>query len=129
MFTGVKRILLLISGFILLLFGAVGVILPVMPTTPFVLLAAICFSFSSPTIYNWLLGTHFFGDFIRNYKEKTGIPMKTKIFSICFLWVMLGIAVFFHFKVWLLILLLVIGACVTAHILLLKNVATGTVKS
>jgi uncharacterized membrane protein YbaN (DUF454 family) len=81
------KALLFIAGTISLALGAVGLFLPILPTTPFLLLSAACYMRSSERMYNWLLGNRWFGEYIRNYREGRGIPMKTKIFVITVLWV------------------------------------------
>ena len=65
------KVLLIGVGFLLLGLGAVGVFIPVLPTTPFVLLVATCFGSASPKMYKWLAETRFFGQFVENYKNKT----------------------------------------------------------
>ena len=59
-----KKYVLIACGFLLLALGAVGIVIPVVPTTPFVLLAAGCFSASSPKAYQFLLRSRFFGPYI-----------------------------------------------------------------
>ncbi len=75
----IYRILYFIGGNISLAFGIMGIFLPGLPTTPFVLLAAALYAKSSPKLYNWLLNHKFFGPRIRNYREKQGITKKGKI--------------------------------------------------
>ncbi|MGI6152899.1 MAG: YbaN family protein [Christensenellaceae bacterium] len=116
-----KSLVLTISGFAFLGLGAVGVALPVMPTTPFILLSAICFATGNKRLSAWISKSPVFGSFIENYREKRGVPKKTKIVSIAFLWTGLIISMLITQKTWLAILLLVVGACVTAHILLIKT--------
>jgi uncharacterized protein len=82
----IVKSLLLTAGTISLALGAIGLFLPILPTTPFLLLSAACYLRSSERMYNWLLGNRWFGDYIRNYREGKGIPMKTKIFTIAVLW-------------------------------------------
>ena len=69
----VKKRLLFISGFISLALGIVGIILPLLPTTPFLLLSAYCFSQSSEKFHNYILNNKVFGQYIRDYNEKKGI--------------------------------------------------------
>ncbi len=80
------RILLMIAGTISLGLGAVGIFLPILPTTPFLLVAAACYLRSSERMYNWLLKNRWFGEYLQNYQEGKGIPMKSKIFVITLLW-------------------------------------------
>ncbi len=79
----VVRTLLITIGLLSLIFGIIGLFLPVMPTVPFLLLSAYCFSRSSKTLHNWLINHRFFGRFV---KSNDGIPMKTKIIVILFIW-------------------------------------------
>jgi uncharacterized membrane protein YbaN (DUF454 family) len=115
------KVLMICAGFLLLALGAVGVFVPVLPTTPFVLLAAACFGSASPKLYKWLAGTRFFGPFIENYKKKNGVPTRTKAFALCFLWPLLILSMVLTRKLWVILLLTLVGAAVTAHILLIKT--------
>ena len=88
----VIRILWLVLGLVCVGLGTIGIVLPILPTTPFLLAAAACFCKSSTRLYNWLIGNKWFGEYIRNYKEGKGIPMKTKIISLTFLWATIGVS-------------------------------------
>lgn len=83
----VIRAFWLFIGMICLVLGAIGIVLPILPTTPFLLAAAACFCKSSTRMYNWLLNNKWFGEYIRNYKEGRGLPMKTKIIALAVLWI------------------------------------------
>jgi len=91
----VIRALLLVAGTISLTLGAIGIILPILPTTPFLLLSAACYLRSSERMHKWLLGNRWFGEYIRNYQEGRGIQMKTKIAAITLLWGMIIFSAFF----------------------------------
>ncbi len=69
-------------GFVFVALGGVGLILPVMPTTPFLLLAAACFARSSPRFHSWLLELHLFGPLIKNWQKNRSIPKKAKRLAI-----------------------------------------------
>ena len=81
------KALLLVAGTFSLALGAIGVFLPILPTTPFLLLSAACYLRSSERMHKWLLGNRWFGEYIRNYQEGKGIPMKTKMLAMVMLWV------------------------------------------
>lgn len=120
--TGMKKIILVPAGCILLAIGGVGIVLPVLPTTPFVLLAAGCFASSSPKMYEKLANTKYFGEYIRNHKEKTGISTKTRIVSLTFLWGMLGISAhFMRHNTLVLGILLIVGIAVSIHVLTIRR--------
>lgn len=92
--------------------------MPLLPTTPFLLLAAACYIRSSEKFYNWLINNKYLGKYIKHYIEGTGIPLKGKIFSITILWFTILIsAIFVIHIIWVKILLLVIAIGVTIHIL------------
>ena len=112
------RWLLIISGTLSIFLGLLGIILPLLPTTPFLLLAAASYARSSVKFYNWLLSNRFFGRYIKNYREGKGIPLKVKVTAISFLWVTILITSFFFIPiVTVKILLIVIAAGVTVHII------------
>ena len=96
-------------------------VLPVLPTTPFVLLAAICFSASNKKFADWLRQNRIFGPFIENYRTKQGTQMSQKIASIAFLWTGLIISMVIVRTTWVYIVLGIVGIGVTTHLLLIKT--------
>ena len=82
-------------GFLFVALGLIGVILPGLPTTPFLLLAAACFSKSSLRFYNMLLENRWFGRGIRDYRNGLGVPLRIKILAIVMMWIFVSAAVFF----------------------------------
>ncbi len=103
-------------GFILLGLGGVGVFVPVWPTTPFVLLAAGCFS-GNTRLTQWLRQHRVFREYIDAYASGMGVSHATRNWSIAFLWTGLITSMLIVRKVWLTVLLLCIGTAVTIHIL------------
>ena len=101
--------------------GVVEVALPVMPTTPFVLLAALCFSSSNRKFHDWLKRNRVFGPFIENYRTKQGISKAHKAGSIAFLWTGLTISMAVTQTPWLYVVLVIVGICVTIHLLAIKT--------
>jgi uncharacterized membrane protein YbaN (DUF454 family) len=91
----ITKALWLAIGFICLGLGAIGMVLPILPTTPFLLAAAACFCKSSTRMYDWLLGNKWFGEYIKNYREGRGLPMRTKIMALIILWVTIGVSIIF----------------------------------
>ncbi|HFC53145.1 MAG TPA: DUF454 domain-containing protein, partial [Gammaproteobacteria bacterium] len=76
------RIILISVGFLCVALGAVGLVLPVMPTTPFLLVAAACFARSSPRFHDWLLNLRLFGTLIKNWQQNRTIPIRAKLLAI-----------------------------------------------
>ena len=116
------RYLLISAGTIFLGFGIIGIFLPVLPTTPFLLLAAACYARSSKRFYDWLMNNKWFGTYIKNYREGRGVPLKVKVFTISLLWITILASVFFIISNFLIeIILIIIAIGVTIHILTIKS--------
>ena len=111
-----RKIILLVCGYLFLALGAVGIFLPVLPTTPFVLLASLCFSSASPRIHAWLLKNRFFGPYIESYRSGTGVSPHITRRATLFVWVGLGISAALMARLWSTIMFLCIGAGVTLHL-------------
>ena len=116
-----KKIFLTLIGFLFLAVGIVGIFVPVLPTTPLIVLASVIFSLSNTKIYNYLANTKYLGAYIRNYRDKIGVPMKTKIVSIIYLWLSLIVSTIFIDKYYVHGILLGVGVAVSLHIILLKT--------
>ena len=119
----VVRALLIIAGTISLTLGAIGIVLPILPTTPFLLLAAACYLRSSERMHKWLLSNRWFGEYIRNYQEGKGIPLKTKIAAVAVLWIAIIYSAFFALDEILIaqVALLLIALGVSVHLIRLPT--------
>jgi uncharacterized membrane protein YbaN (DUF454 family) len=116
------RYLYLISGFLLVAIGVIGIFLPILPTTIFLILASACFVKSSPRANEWLRNHKILGAYIKNYQDKTGLTVKAKVFNIAFLWIMiLNSAYFFTEELYVRLILLAIAIGVTIHLLMVKT--------
>ena len=116
------RILLVIAGTLCVGLGIVGIFVPVLPTTPFLLLAAACYARSSQRFHSWLLNNKWFGSYIRNYLERKGITLRAKIITLSLLWITIGASVAFAMETLALKLILIIIAIgVSIHILSLRT--------
>jgi len=114
--------LFIIFGIIFTWLGIFGIFLPILPTTPFLLLAAACFARSSEKFYHQLLNNKYLGQYITDFREKRGVPLRVKIISVTLLWLTISYSAFFAVKIlWVKILLFVIAICVSIHILSLKT--------
>jgi hypothetical protein len=99
----VKRILkvgLIAAGTLFAGLGLVGMFVPLLPTTPLLLLAAFCYARSSERFYHWLMTNRIFGDYIRNYREGRGVALKHKIMALTLLWATIGYAAWFVVSAW-----------------------------
>jgi len=116
------KYLLIAGGVLSLVLGIIGIFLPIMPTTPFLLVSAACFLRSSKRLHHWLTTNRLFGRYIRMYIKYRAISKVSRIVAIALLWIFISIsAVFFTDRLWLRILLGVIAAGVTIHLATLKT--------
>ena len=116
-----KRTVYIVIGMACVIAGIIGIFLPVLPTTPFLLAAAFLFAKSSPRLYVWITRNEYLGSFIRNYQEKCGVPKEIIYRSLAFLWLGLGVSIFLSGLWWVRGLLVFIGICVSVHLLCLKK--------
>jgi len=114
----IKRVLLIIAGWIAVILAVIGIVLPLLPTTPFLLLAAFCFSKSSKRFHDWLLNHPWFGDYIRNFQSGRGMTIKAKISTVFLIWLSIGASVIFFVPiVWVKVMLLIIACCVSGYLI------------
>ncbi len=115
----IVRWLLLTAGTVCLVLGAIGIILPILPTTPFLLLSAACYIRSSEQMHKWLLGNRWFGEYIKNYQAGRGIPMKSKVLALTILWATILYSTFFIVDEILVaqVALFIVAAGVTVHLM------------
>lgn len=116
-----KKYLLIIVGCLSLGLGIIGMFLPVLPTTPFLLLSAGCFLRSSKSLYDWLLNHKYFGEYIKDFIEHRAISKKIKITIIITLWATILVSVVLVDLMWVKILLILIAIGVSVHILHFKT--------
>ncbi len=115
------KLALNIAGVLAILLGVIGIFLPLLPTTPFLLLAAACFARGSPRMHQALLRHRVFGRYLNDYEQGRGIPRRAKITALVMMWSSLAFAVWRFDLPWLRLLLVAIGACVTLYLLRLPN--------
>ncbi len=116
------RVIYLLAGFFSLALGIIGIFLPVLPTTPFLLLSAYCFARSSERMYNWLMTNRYFGKYLSDYKKGLGVPQRIKFYAISLLWITILLSVLLFVKASIIrILLIIIAVAVTVHIILIKR--------
>lgn len=116
------KILCILLGSLSLALGVLGIFVPLLPTTPFLLLTAALYCKASPRLYNWLLHQKYLGTYIRNYRENKAIPLRAKVISMLLMWSTMLYCIFFLITlVWVQVLLFVIAAGVSYHILSFKT--------
>lgn len=106
-----QRILLIITGWLAVVLGTLGVVLPVLPTTPFILLAAWCFARSSPRFHDWLLYRSWFGSYLRFWQKYKAMPPGVKPRAIVMILITFAVSLWLTPMWWVRILLLVILTC------------------
>jgi len=118
-----KKALFISTGLLCVGLGGLGIILPILPTTPFLLLAVYLFTSSSEKLRHWLLHHKIFGRYIYNYTVHKAIPLKSKITAIATLWVTMIISMVVSGKIVVVVILTLIGSAVTAHLLRMKTLS------
>lgn len=118
MMGGTKRIVYIILGSLFLILGAIGIFIPLLPTTPFWLLTCWFYVRSSEALYNRAMNNRYFGSYIRNYMVDKAIPLRSKFISVSIMWFSAILTSLFLIEyVWVKILLILISIGVTWHIL------------
>ncbi|AKH70251.1 hypothetical protein IMCC21906_02606 [Spongiibacter sp. IMCC21906] len=112
------RYSLLVIGWVSFILGMIGLLLPVVPTSPFLILSAACFLRSSPKFYYWLVNHRWFGRYIRYYLNGEGIPRRAKVMILSLLWIMMLSSALLIVKIaWVSVTMLLIAAAVTIYII------------
>jgi uncharacterized membrane protein YbaN (DUF454 family) len=120
----IARLLWVVAGTISLAVGVVGVVVPVLPTTPFLLIAAACYLRGSKRMYNWMVANRYLGGYLRDYLEGKGISIRAKAASILLLWTLIVLsAAFATSDTVVRVVLIAVAIGVTLHLLTLKTKA------
>jgi len=116
------KFFMIIAGTVSLVLGIIGIVVPLLPTTPFLLLSAAAYLKGSDRLYNWLINHKYLGTYIRNFREHKAIPLHGKIVSVSLLLGTIGYCILFMgLPVWGRILLGCVAVGVTWHILSFKT--------
>jgi uncharacterized protein len=114
----------LAAGCAFVVLATIGVVVPVLPTTPFLLLAAACFFRSSGRMHRWLLGNRLFGEYLRRYRDGEGMSVSAKVTTLVLLWATLAASLFWaapDATAWTRIALVVVGLGVTLFVVRIKT--------
>lgn len=116
------KILLVTGGFISFTVGIIGLLIPVFPTSPFVILAAALFFEGSDRWYNWILHHRWFGQYVRDYRERGGMRRVPKYLFLLTVWTAVGVSTVVALDaLWHRIFLLAFGAALSLWVLRLKT--------
>ena len=117
------RLILIIVGAISSVLGIIGIFLPMLPTTPFLLLSAATWVKASPSLYDWLLNHKVLGEYIRNFREHRAIPLRVKIISVSLVWLTIGYCIFAVVDEWwwAQVLMGLLAVAISWHILSFKT--------
>ncbi|MBN8217758.1 MAG: YbaN family protein [Spirochaetes bacterium] len=116
-----RRLALQAAGWLSLALGVLGIFLPLLPTTPFLLLTAFCWARSSPRFHRWLMTNRFFGGSLSDYLAGKGVPLWQKLATLAVLWISLGVSARLLSRPWVSLLLLAVAIGVTLHVLLFQK--------
>ena len=116
------KYILIILGSICLTLGVIGIFLPLLPTTPFLLLAAALYVRSSEKLYQWLINQKYLGTYIRNFREHRAIPLRAKIISVSMVWItLIYCAIHISPLIWIKAIFILLATGITWHILSYKT--------
>ncbi|HEY1027232.1 MAG TPA: YbaN family protein [Pseudomonas sp.] len=115
------RYALLAVGWLSVVLGVIGIFLPVLPTTPFLLLAAACFVRSSRRFYLWLVMHPRLGPWIRDYLDGQGIPRKAKVYALTLMWSSIALSCYLVPHLWARVFMLTSAVLVSVYILRQKT--------
>lgn len=116
------KYILIILGSISLALGVIGIFLPLLPTTPFLLLSAALYVRSSEKLYQWLIHQKYLGTYIRNFREHRAIPLRAKIISVSMVWItLIYCAITISGVIWIKALFILLATGITWHILSYKT--------
>jgi uncharacterized protein len=119
---GLLKPLLIFLGSVFVLLGLVGIVVPLVPTTPLLLLGAFCYARSSQRLYDWLLNTKWLGSYIRSFQAGNGIPKRTKVTAISVLWLTSGYSILFLVPIiWVKVILIGVVSYITYFIWSIKG--------
>lgn len=110
------HVLLVFTGWLSVVLGILGIFLPVLPTTPFILLAAACFARSSEGFHSWLLHHKYFGDIIRNYEKGLGIEPRIRNRAVATMWIGMITSMTIIYNLWAAIIISCSGILVTIYL-------------
>jgi hypothetical protein len=118
-----RKAILIVTGSFFVGLGVLGIFLPLLPATPFFLLAAACYVRSSQRFYDWLLNNRMIGGYIKDYRERGGMRLKVKIWAIALLWAsILYTTIFVTESILAKTVMVTIAVCTSAYILSIKTV-------
>jgi hypothetical protein len=120
-----KKALLVAAGSLCLGLAVLGLFLPLLPTTPFLLLASACYVRSSERLHNWLMGNRLLGGYIRNFRERRGVPVRAKVTTVVLLWLPLLYSVYRLDLFWLEAALVLMGVTWSVIVFRMKSPAAA----
>ncbi|GEK91842.1 YbaN family protein [Alkalibacterium kapii] len=121
--TRFKKLLYITLGSLSLAIGTVGIFLPILPTTPLLLLTGFFYLRSSEKLYQWLIHHPVFGAYIYSYVKFKAISLKTKISAITILWGSILFSIYLLDNIWLQVMLGILASAVTIYISSLKTLS------
>ena len=110
------KIVLNLIGCVAVALGVLGIFLPLLPTTPFLLLASACFARGSSRLHNWLQTNRVFGKYLRDYENGKGIPLRGKLWILVFMWGSMSYSVWRTDLPYVRMLVILVGCCVTIYL-------------
>ncbi|HEY8608841.1 MAG TPA: YbaN family protein [Noviherbaspirillum sp.] len=115
------KFLLNLVGCVAVVLAVIGIFLPLVPTTPFLLLASACFLRGSERMHRWLLQNRLFGEYLHNIESRRGMPMRAKLITLGLMWPSLAWSMYLVGEMAVVVALAAVGAGVSIYILRMKT--------
>lgn len=126
----IRKAVLIFTGTVCVGLGVLGMFLPLMPTTVFLLIAAYCYSRSSERFHTWLLNNRLCGKYISNYKSKNGMTIRQKATTLLTLWISIAFSIWLMSgRFWPTLIVSIVAVAVTVHILWIKTYRPETAEA
>jgi uncharacterized membrane protein YbaN (DUF454 family) len=110
-----------IAGSVFVALGVIGIFVPLLPTTVFLLLGAACYNNGSERFHHWLINNRVLGPYIANFRHNKGIPLQAKVKAIAVLWVTIGVSIYFISNLYITLILILVAVGVSLFLITRKT--------
>ena len=121
-----RKALFIVLGTIFVVIGVIGAFVPLLPTTPFLLLASACYARGSDRLHSWLMNHRFMGPYLRNIKEQRAMPMAAKVTTVTVLWISIAFSIIAIERLSVRAILVLTAICTTTYVLRMRTLRSDS---